>query len=430
MKADLDALLGGPVGRHSARSGPWFRPGPWVYWFGTLTWVLLMWRQGGCIDHGDEQYKRLCYSDVVALWGPRGIADALVPYLQVDLEYPVLTGGFIYVTRMLSGLIPTDRPDLAFLGLTSVALFGCFLALLWIHLRLADGWSALMLAASPLVATNGLINWDLFVVALTSGALLAWARRRPLLAGVLIGLGTAAKLYPALLLVPLVVLSLRAGRPRAAAQAVAGAAVAWIAANLPVYLASPHGWWNFWSFNADRGADLGSLWYVLTTAGWTLDGLSTLVAGLMVVGTAALCVLWLIAPRRPRVAQAVLLLVVLFVVVNKVYSPQYVLWLLPLVVLARPSWVDWAVFTAGELVYYLAIWLYLDGSLYAGNGQPRLYWAATLIRVGVELWVAGRVVRDILRPWDDPVRRGYVDDPGGGVLDQVPDVAWLPRRRP
>ena len=49
-------------------------------------------------------------------------------------------------------------------------------------------------------------NFDALATAFATGALLAWARRRPGLAGVLIGLGVAAKLYPLLLLIPLVIL--------------------------------------------------------------------------------------------------------------------------------------------------------------------------------------------------------------------------------
>ena len=45
--------------------------------------------------------------------------------------------------------------------------------------------------------------------------MLMWSRGRPLAAGVLLGLATAAKLYPVLLLGPLLVLCWRAGRWRA-----------------------------------------------------------------------------------------------------------------------------------------------------------------------------------------------------------------------
>ena len=55
----------------------------------------------------------------------------------------------------------------------------------------------------------------------------------------------------------------------------------------------------------------------------------------VVVGVGALVAL---APRRPRVPQIAFLLVAGFIVFNKVDSPQYALWLVPLAVLARPRW--------------------------------------------------------------------------------------------
>ena len=45
-----------------------------------------------------------------------------------------------------------------------------------------------------------------------AGALFAWARDRPVLTGVLIGLGTAAKLYPLFLLGGMLVICLRERR--------------------------------------------------------------------------------------------------------------------------------------------------------------------------------------------------------------------------
>ena len=158
------------------------------------------------------------------------------------------------------------------------------------------------------------------------------------------GLGVAAKLYPLLLFVPLAVLCFRSGRLRQFWLALAGGVASWVAVNLPVYVLSPSGWLYFWTFNVDRGADWGSLWYALSLVGVQVEDVSRAQSVWMVLGTAAICALLLLAPRRPRWSQGVLLVLVLFLVVNKVYSPQYLLRLLPFVVLARPRWRDWAVF--------------------------------------------------------------------------------------
>ena len=66
-----------------------------------------------------------------------------------------------------------------------------------------------------------------------------------------------------------------------------------------------------------------------------INGLSL---ALFLAACLAICAVALGAPRRPRLAQLCLLIVVAFLLTNKVYSPQYSLWLVPLAVLAVPRW--------------------------------------------------------------------------------------------
>jgi hypothetical protein len=186
-----------------------------------------------------------------------------------------------------------------------------------------------------------------------------------------------------------------------------------------------HAWEYFWTFNEGRGPDLGSLWYVLSMMGVKISNVSVLEVIFLAICGAGIIWLVLVAPRRPRVGQVAFLVLVAFLAFNKVFSPQYMLWLLPILVLARPKIKDLLIFTIAEVQYFCAVFGFLEGIL-DGDARP-WYWASTLLRIGVELWLASRVVADIMRPWQDTVRGPFVDDPIGGVLDHAPDAAWLLR---
>ena len=449
------------MGRHADVSrSRWFDPVPWTILATAFTWLVLMARQLPCLQtvvgKVPNTYVRLCYSDIPVLYQTRGSMWSggglfTQTATSAPLEYPSLTGGFIWVARWLTGLFgAVVGPDAdsdqilaaanIFWVVNAVMLAVCFGVLVWAHLQMGRNsgsphtggvrvraWDALLVAGAPAVMMAGLINWDLFAVALTSLGLLLWSRKRPFAAGLLIGLAVAAKFYPLALVPVLLVLCVRAGRLKAFLQFFGGAALAWLVADLPMMLTNFSGWSFFWTYNANRGVNdgFGSLWFLLTHLGFTIlnvsvaEAICLVLAGLFIAGLA------LTAPRRPRVAQVALLVLVAFLVFNKVYSPQYVLWLLPIVVLARPVLLDVSVFAASEGLYFLAIWGYLAGTLTSGTGQDVLYWLAIVLRIGVQIWLASRVVGDMFHPWLDPVRGPFVDDPIGGVLDHQPDVVWF-----
>ena len=121
-----------------------------------------------------------------------------------------------------------------------------------------------------------------------------------------------------------------------------------MAANLPAYLTGRDAG-GVLAVQLDRGADLGSVWLVIQQASnhdlgaHTINAWSWLLFGAWCLGV---LVLGLRAPETPRLAQLGFLVVAGFLLVNKVYSPQYVLWLLPLAVLACPRWRDQIVWQA------------------------------------------------------------------------------------
>ena len=458
VAAQASEAVGGPWGRHAVTGRALFWTPLRVCLLFTVLVLSIAWvKQVPCADGnwtGSRQYTHLCYNDAVPLFGIHGLSEGQVPYLDSAVEYPVLTGAFMQLAAVVArgydqlvvgvGPLPDSPPVQTYYVVTCLLLAVLALVTTRGVLALAGRrpWDAAMIGLSPVLLMYAFNNWDLLAVALTTLGMWAWARRHPVLAGVLLGLGVAAKLYPVLVIGVLFALCLRAGKLRAWLATAVSAGLAWLAVNLPLAALAPDNWARFFSLSDTRPANPESIWAIAMHY-WPgfLDGplgpdeapsvLNATVAVLLLLSAGALCWLTLAAPLRPRVAQLAFLLVAAFLLLNKVYSPQYALWLLPLAVLARPRWRSLLLWQATEALVWVLTMLYYLGSDNNGVRVEWFYLSVGLRDVALVVLMA-LVVREVRDPDTDLVRRSWpgTDDPAGGPLDHAPDVFTLrPSRR-
>ena len=203
--------------------------------------------------------------------------------------------------------------------------------------------------------------------------------------------------------------------------------LAWFAVNLPVMLTHHDAWMTFYDLNRTRPADFDTWWYQVQHAwhpSWIEDyaKLNIAVAVAVGVGILAVCALIWWAPRRPRLPQVLFLALATFLLLNKVYSPQYVIWLIPLAALARPKWRGFLVWQGTEIGLLVARYIFFVGLSKSGEGiSYGWFQAAVLVRDAALIYLMVCVVIEILRPQYDVVRRRGDDDPAGGLLDAAPD---------
>jgi uncharacterized membrane protein len=481
--AGASRLIGGRWGRHA--SGPtswWWTPLRVALALTILVTVFGYLQKADCLGGGgyqnEHQYTRLCYTDTYALYTVEGLnarknaagvvtGRVSVPYRDHPVEYPAVIGGLMWAAAELTAFThPGTSPDVAdahnttFFAITALGLAICALVSTWTVAQLAGrrrAWDATMVALSPVLFMYAFTNWDLAAVAVTGLAMWAWSRGSPVWAGLLLGVGIATKLYPLFVLLALLMLCARAGLWRAAAKATVATVAAVVVCYLPAVLISRSfqfpggvpcgvehdvaGWRWFLTLSQTRGADWGSIWLVAqhlfgndavgralnqpVACGAAPRTLNVVSGASVVIVVAAVAALVALAPRRPRVPQVALLLVAGFVMFNKVDSPQYALWLLPLVVLARPRWTSLLVWQASEVVLGAANLYTLIALDHSDQGLPLdAYLMVVVVRDVVLIALLALVVRDMLVPEHDIVRRDGVDDPAGGVLDGAADARW------
>jgi uncharacterized membrane protein len=356
--------------------------------------------------------RDVCYSDIQYLWLGRDIDKHVFPYVSGSItpegqlvggvvEYPVLTGLVIW-----AGALFADTDGGFLLGSALLmAPFGLLTG--WMLGRMAR-WRALVWALGPPVVLYAFHNWDLPVVACAVGAVYVVHGRgagRPLVdratvAAVLLGLGFALKLYPGAFVLPLALYVLAHSRPGTldwwGALRVSLAAAATVAVvNLPFALVGYEGWRASFAFQQLRKVDLttNSIWY------WGFrpdsdpddvafqEAMNTISPTLVLLSFALACAVGWWRFRRtgcyPWVAVSGAMLCG-FMLLHKVHSPQYTLWLLPFFVLLAVPWGYVAAYLVADATMGIGIfrWFY---ALKSGDGAG-IYDGLAAQAVAVGVW--------------------------------------------
>jgi uncharacterized membrane protein len=293
-----------------------------------LCWGLVhldFWWRGALVDW--PTYQR--YGDAILNHG-------LVPYRDFAVEYPPGAIAMFILPAAFHNYAAAFAWEMAVCGLVLVAV-----------VTLVRPAAAFYVALAPVLAGSLILSrFDLWPALLTVAALAALLRERHRLGWGLLGAAVAAKLWP-LVLVPLVLAwSYRTGRIRAALVGLAVVAAAFV----PFAIVAPHGVWDSLRGQASRPLQIESLGASLFTAfghpsvisshgSQNVAGHGGVAAFFALLQIAVLIALWIAFARGPATGDRLLRYsaasVCAFIAFGKVLSPQFLLWLIPLVPLVR-----------------------------------------------------------------------------------------------
>lgn len=392
------------------------------------------------IEFIDRTLMSECVSDIKIHYVHRGLAEGVGPYDNDPqwrdskyepvvggnnaengvLEYPVgsvyFMQGAAWITHAIHGFPDMDEryemsrsemwetPEIrnevmTFFWVNIFLMSLLFIATIPMIASLTKENRALVIAygLSPLLHLEGYISWDLLTIPTVVAAVYFWEKRKFAWVGFFIGLGTAIKLFPFLMLGAVFTLAVRNREWKSFVYTTVSAVLTWVACNAPAYLQSRELWSFFWEFNMDRGAYNGSWWSAwanIVGESNSLTLINNTFMGFTLVACLAIFVWGLRSKNVPTFAQLSLLIMLAFFFLNKVYSPQYDLFILALLVLSvKTAKIVWA-WVGLSIMHYITIWPFVMFE-YGAAFEINNYIGGIVIRMIAQIVIVVWVVRSI-----------------------------------
>ncbi len=301
-----------------------------------------------------------------------GTTEAMHP-----VEYPALTGLIMWFFSFF--VAPAQFAWVDYFRLTASVQVLVYALTVYFIQKLANRKLAIIFAVSPAVLYSLNRNWDIWAIATMLIAIYMFHKGKETQSAIWLAISIAVKFFPLVALLPIGIFYLRNKRLKDGLRYLAVTGSAWFLINLPFMLINFKGWLYFYEFSYERAIGAASFFEITNMAG---IGVPTTKAGFYGLNLLALGVVAIYLLKSKIVigaAEGTFFTMFAFILFNKQYSMQYVIWLASLAVLAvfflekkyqAKILIFYGIWQASELLFQYSFFQRILTGTYKGTATP------------------------------------------------------------
>jgi len=297
--------------------------------------------------------------------------------VQHPVEYPALTGLVMWLISFLVTPTPTVYVD--YYRITAAFQIVLLAISAYLIFKLVGKKYGFYFILTPAVLYSLNRNWDIWAIAAMLLAIYLFEKKRFQLSAILLAVSIATKFFPIVLMLPIMIIFLRDKQIKLFIKYALTTAVAWAVINLPFILINYEGWVYFYQFSAERGLGSASFFEITNIILPSITFSLIHFYILNILALVAVTTYFVKLKSVPTLAATSFFVMFGFILFNKQYSMQYVIWLSALAVLTfsylkrehkEPLIYVYILWQLFELAFQYSFFQKILTSIYANTATP------------------------------------------------------------
>jgi hypothetical protein len=297
--------------------------------------------------------------------------------VQHPVEYPALTGLIMWLISFLVTPTPTVYEE--YYRITAAFQIVLLAISAYLIFKIAGKKYGFYFILAPAVLYSLNRNWDIWAIAAMLLAIYLFEKKRYDLSAFLLAVAIATKFFPVVLMLPIMIIFLRSKQVKLFIRYAIITAISWTAINLPFMLINYEGWVYFYKFSAERGLGSASFFEItnIFLPSITFSSIHFYILNILVL--VAVTTYFIKLKSVPTLAATSFFVMFGFILFNKQYSMQYVIWLSALAVLTF-SYLKrehkelfiylYVLWQASELAFQYSFFQKILTNIYANTATP------------------------------------------------------------